>query len=85
MSTAGTVTVGTTATEIFQLAFQPGVIVENTGDVTVFLGGESVAASGADTGFPLAAGAVLTIPWSGGEPLYGIVASDTGTVAFLSS
>jgi hypothetical protein len=58
-------------------------IVQNAGDTAVFLGGEAVSASGAAAGLSLAAGATLTVP--GGGPLYGIVASGTGTVAFLAA
>jgi len=81
----GTVTVDATPTVICELTFDPAVVVQNTGDVAVFIGGESVAASGASAGLALAPGAILTIPFAGSAPLYGIVASDTdtGTLSFL--
>jgi hypothetical protein len=87
----GLVTVGTSATVIAVVQQLPaGPLIANTGSETVFLGGPSVAASGANQGVPLAAGTSIQIPASASEDntLFGIVAaqdgiSATSTVAFL--
>jgi hypothetical protein len=81
---SGTVTVGTSPTLICAQGYENhGAIVQNTGDTPVFLGAESVAASGTAAGLSLAAGATLTIPLAG--QLFAVAASDTGgTVAFIA-
>jgi hypothetical protein len=56
-------------------------IIQNSGDGPVFLGDDSVAASG--PALSLAPGATLTIP-GGGAHLYGVVASGTGSVTVLA-
>lgn len=85
----GSVTVGTTPTLI---AFSPAseygtspIEVTNTGSVTVYLGGPTVSATaGANQGLPLTANASLEVPTSRlANPLYGVVASGTGTVNYL--
>jgi hypothetical protein len=83
---SGTITVvDTSPTLICAQGYQNhGAIVQNTGDTPVFLGAESVAASGTAAGLSLAAGATLTIPFP--SSLYGIVASGgTGTVTFFAA
>jgi hypothetical protein len=81
---SGTVTISTEPTLICTLAWNSGgVVVQNTGAAEVILGGPAVSASGAAAGPSLAAGAALTVPGPG--PLYGIVASATGTVAFVAA
>jgi hypothetical protein len=81
---SGTITIGTSATLICDSTWNGGgVVVQNTGDVAVILGDADVAASGDTAGPSLAAGATLTIPRPG--QLYGVVASGTGTVAFLTA
>jgi len=83
-SGTGTVTVGTTPTLIFAAVERPGVIVQNSGETPVFLGtAATVAASGTPAGLSLAAGATLTIPFV--SELFAVVASDTGTVAFIAA
>jgi hypothetical protein len=80
---SGTVAVGTSPTLICAQGYQNhGAIVQNTGDTPVFLGAESVAASGTAAGVSLAEGATLTIPIAG--ELFAVVASGTGTVAFIA-
>jgi hypothetical protein len=80
---SGTVTVGTTPTLICTSDFLTGVVIQNSGDATVFLGGSTVAASGTAAGVSLAAGSTLAIP-ALIEGLFAVVASGTGTVAFLA-
>lgn len=82
---AGTVTITTSPTEICPLAYERAVIIQNASDAAVFLGGATVAATGSAAGISLAAGDTLTIPFGGGTPLYGVVASGTGAVAFLTA
>lgn len=85
----GVVSVGTTATLIYSVGSAPendGVLVNNGGSATLYLGGSTVTANTASTGgFPVAAGATVTVPTTGAEPLslYGIVASGTANVAYL--
>lgn len=80
---SGTVTVGTTPTLIFEIADRPGVVIQNSGSVAVFLGGATVATSGTAAGVSLAAGATLVVPFS--AELFGIVATGTTTVAFMAA
>lgn len=60
-------------------------MVQNIGDASVFLGGETVAAAGEHLGYELPAGAKDTLPAI--EPdassLYGITAGDPVRVVFL--
>ncbi len=81
----GLVTVATTATVICSVGERGGVIIQNNGSAAVFLGGPNVAASGANTGISLAAGATLFIPSVGTNPktLFGVVAAGTAPVVFL--
>jgi hypothetical protein len=87
---SGTVTVGTSPTLICTLAAGgDGVIIQNSGSSQVFVGDSNVAASGADAGISVAAGATLTIPGVRGGPLftpdlYGVVETGSTTVAFLA-
>lgn len=62
-----------------------GVLVANTGTVTVYLGGSTVTASGASQGIPLAAGASVLVPALGGtaHSLFAVTASGTSTVNYL--
>lgn len=77
--TTGAITVGTEATLI---CTGDGRLIQNTGDVTAFLGGPDVTAS---AGYQLAAGDSITIPPSTGAPrdLYAIVQTGTTTVGYL--
>jgi hypothetical protein len=84
----GLVSVGTTATLIASVGAAPetgGLLVQNNGSAAVFLGGPTVTTSGATAGVQLAAGASLTIPTTGAEPLslYGIVATATQNVSYI--
>lgn len=78
--------VGTSVTLIANVASNDaGVLVYNAGSVTVYLGGGTVAASGANQGYPLAATSGVTVPSTGGSEnqLYAITGSSTATVVVL--
>ena len=79
----GSVSVGTTATFV---ATVTAVIVQNAGETAVFLGGPNVTATGATQGICLAANATMTIPTVAllAHDLYAVVASDTGSLVYLS-
>lgn len=83
----GTVSVGASATEIVETGDQnDGVLIQNRGPVSVYLGGSEVTASnGADGGILLAPGEQITVSTTGGtnHSLYGITAGSTAYVAFL--
>jgi hypothetical protein len=85
----GVTSVGTTATLICTVGSAPesdGVLINNAGAANLYLGGSTVTANTASTGgFPVAAGATVTIPTTGAEhlPLHGIVASGTANVGYL--
>jgi hypothetical protein len=85
----GVVSVGTTATLIATPSAVPdneGIVVQNLGSVTVYLGRSTVTAGTTATGgLQLAANGVITVPTTGAatEALYGIVASGTANVAWL--
>jgi hypothetical protein len=85
----GVVSVGTTATLIATPSSVPendGILIQNLGAVTLYLGGSTVTANTASTGgYSLAAGASVLVPTTGAstEALYGIVASSTANVAWL--
>jgi hypothetical protein len=85
----GVVSVGTTATLITTPGSTPenaGVLIQNLGASTLYLGGSTVTAGTTSTGgFQVAANAVVTVPTTGAasEALYGIVASSTANVAYL--
>jgi hypothetical protein len=85
-NTAAT-SVGSSPTLIAVVASDDGgVLVQNTGSVSVYLGGPTVAASGANQGFALAGtNASVLVPSVGGPPnqLYAITASSTATVVVL--
>lgn len=75
-----TVTVGTTPTLIAAAnAAAIGRLLKNNGAATVFVGGSTVAASGADEGWAIAAGAEYVDGVSVGA-IYGIVAAGTASV-----
>ena len=80
----GETTVGTTATVICTVqSANDGVMVQNSGAVTVYFGGPAVVAGSAVS---LAANSgPITLPTVGGasHELYGITASSTTTVSFL--
>lgn len=86
---SGSLTVTTTATAVCTLsAVSSDVLVQNNGNVPIFLGDSTVAASGDAAGISLAAGATLQIPGVRGAgtyttELYAVTASDSGTLAFL--
>ena len=79
----GVVSASTTATLIATPSSAPdvdGILVSNSGSVTVYLGGSTVTANTASTGgYPLAASASVLVPTTGAssEALYGITASST--------
>jgi hypothetical protein len=79
-------TVSSTATLIATVSSDAdGILVYNAGSVTVYLGGGTVASSGANEGFPLAASSSVLVPSTGGSPnqLYAITASSTAAVIVL--
>lgn len=81
---ASTVSVGTSATLIYSVptttALGSSLLVANTGAATVFVGDSGVTTG---AGFPVNAGQQVSIGLTGGESLYGIVASGTVTVNLL--
>jgi len=83
----GATTVTTAATLITNVPAGVGanVLVQNNGSAAIFLGGPSVATSGANQGFSLAAGASILLPASGSDvhALYGIVAAATQPATFI--
>ncbi len=83
----GSVSVGSTATNILTVTPGQVVVLQNTGSAAIFLGGSTVTSSGASVGYSLAAGASLTLPSVSeqGHVLYGIVATGTQTLVYLTS
>jgi hypothetical protein len=85
----GVVSVGTTATLIATPSSAPdidGILIQNLGAVTLYLGTSTVTAGTTATGgYQVAAAASVLVPTTGAsaEGLYGIVASSTANVAFL--
>jgi hypothetical protein len=85
----GVVGVGTTATLIAGPGSVPGnagILVQNLGSVTLYLGGSTVTAGTTSTGgLQVAANASVNVPTTGAasEALYGITASSTANVAYL--
>ena len=83
------VSVGTSATLIATPSSAPdvdGILIQNLGSVTVYLGTSTVTAGTTSTGgYQVAASASVTVPSTGAsaEGLYGIVASSTANVAYL--
>jgi hypothetical protein len=79
INATGQVSVTSAATQIVAGNGQrEGVIITNTGTVTVYLGGQAVTAS---TGHALLAGTAITLTCA--SPVYGITASTSSTVTFL--
>lgn len=84
---SGTVSVTAAATHICTVSNgTTGVLIANTGSVSVFLGGPDVGASG----FPVGAGDSVIVPapvgrfeCEAGCDLYAITSSETSTVAYL--
>ena len=76
---AGIVQAGTTPTLICTGDTR---LIQNTGSITAYLGGPTVTAT---TGYPLPAGAPITIPPGDGVPrdLYAITAASNTTIAYL--
>lgn len=80
---------GTTATLIATPSSAPdvdGILIQNLGAVTLYLGGSTVTANTASTGgYQLAASASVTVPTTGAssEALYRITASSTANVSYL--
>jgi len=85
----GVVSVGTTATLIATPSSVPenaGLLIQNLGAGTLYIGGSTVTAGTTSTGgLQVAANATVNVPVTGAaaEGLYGIVASSTANVAFL--
>ena len=85
----GVISVGTTATLIATPSSAPdidGILIQNLGSVTLYLGGSTVTANTASTGgYQVAASASVLVPTTGArsEALYGITASSTANVAYL--
>jgi hypothetical protein len=79
INSTGQVSVTNAATQIIAgNGNREGVIITNTGSVTVFLGEQAVTAS---TGHALPAGTAITLTCA--SPVYGITATGTSTVTFL--
>lgn len=79
-------TVSSTATLIATVSGDnSGVLVQNNGSVTVFLGGPNVTASGATQGFSLAENTSVLVPSTGSSAntLWAITASSTASVVVL--
>lgn len=77
----GPITVNATATVIVALnSSRNSVAIANTGSVTVYVGDANVTTA---NGFPIAAGASLGLNTT--SAVYGIVATGTGTVAYIAS
>jgi hypothetical protein len=85
----GVVSAGTTAVLVATPSSAPdvdGILIQNLGSVTVYLGGSTVTANTASTGgYQLAASASVLVPTTGAsaEGLYAITASSTANVAYL--
>lgn len=82
----GMTPVTTTATLICTVpAEDDGVLIQNNGTVTVYLGGPDVTSSGATQGVGLAAAAALVVPSVGGttNDLYGVVVTGSADVTWL--
>lgn len=82
----GATTITTTPTLICTPeAESNGVIIQNNGTPTIYIGGANVTATGAYQGISLAANTTITVPTQGGNPhqLYAITASSTATVTWL--
>jgi hypothetical protein len=84
----GTVSVSSTATLICTPNTNSGVLLVNNGSAAVYFGGASVTADTTATGgIKVASGASITIPscdGSVGSPIYGITATSTATVSFMT-
>lgn len=82
----GAVSVSATPTKLCNVGYEnDGVLVQNTGAQTAYLGGPNVAASGANLGISIAAGAIMSVPTvgGGGSDLYATTASSTTTLVYL--
>jgi len=81
--------VGSTATliAVTSACGTSGVVVQNVGSNTVYIGGASVTSSGATQGISVAANGIYTFPTTGGpaNQLYAITASSTSNVVVLFS
>jgi hypothetical protein len=63
-----------------------GVLIQNLGTATVYIGGSTVTAGTTSTGgLQVAQNAIVNVPTTGAasESIYGIVASGTANVAYL--
>lgn len=84
---SGTVSVTTAATLICTVDKAGGVLIQNNGSGSLYVGGASVTSDTTATGgLKIAAGAIQLIPSSAsstGSALYGIVATSTANVAFV--
>jgi hypothetical protein len=85
----GVISVGTTATLIATPSAVPendGILIQNLGSTTLYLGGSTVTAGTTSTGgLQVAANALVTVPTTGAatEALYGIVSTGSANVAYL--
>lgn len=83
----GVVAVGTSPTPIVTTSVAGTLTLQNNGTVAVFIGASNVAATGPNAGPSIAAnGGTISIIVAGdvSRTLYGIVASGTANVAYLS-
>lgn len=79
---SGQVSVGTSATSIVSASNGASVRVRNAGSAAVFLGPSGVTTS---NGYELAAGSAVDLVLEAGEEVFGIVATGSETVHFLST
>lgn len=85
----GVVSVGATATQIATPSSVPenaGVVIQNLGATTLYIGGSTVTAGTTLTGgLRVAANAIVNVPTTvaASEAMYGIVASGTANAALL--
>jgi hypothetical protein len=85
----GQVSVGATPTQVCQVPGGSGVVLQNLGSAAVFIGGPSVAATGASQGISLAPNASMTIntyefdTQTSPHELWAIVAGGTNPLNYL--
>jgi hypothetical protein len=85
----GQVSVGSTATQVCAVPGGSGALLQNLGSAAVFIGGPSVAATGALQGISVGAGASITLAAYGFDTetspheLWAIVATGTNPLNYL--
>jgi hypothetical protein len=80
----GTVTVESTPTLLFNTAeTECGALIQNSGAVTIYLGGSNVSASGATAGYQLGANGSVLVPTVANAQCSLYAASGSSTVTYL--